>query len=396
MSLTSPPGRFFLAAVAPRSAVASVSQSGVTTTGPTAVLPTAPPPSPPAPAAPTEARGPKPERFYALDALRGLAIGLMVFVNWAGNWSLPPAFGHSEWDGITLADTVFPGFLVAMGTAMPYATRGGWRRVLGRGFLLILIGSALVSFKYGQPFGLSAGVLQLIGVTYMLTWLIMRLPRYAQTPVVLAILALVVVTYLWYPVPGVGAGSYAPGETIGEWFDQVLGFSPHPENPHAWIPAIGSVYLGVLAGRISKEYTGWPRAGRLAALGAACLAVGFALTPIMPANKYLWTPTFVFLTGGIAILTLVVLSFLIPRGSKGGPLRPLVILGGHAIVVYAFSETIVGRTRDVWQWGWPTWEPIITERWGEVAAGAAFPLAAVLACLLLAWIMERLNIHIRL
>ncbi len=79
----------------------------------------------------------KPPRFYALDAFRGLTIALMVFVNWPGNWYLPGAFGHSEWSGLTLADTVFPGFLVAMGTAMPYATRTRWRNALGRTFKLL-------------------------------------------------------------------------------------------------------------------------------------------------------------------------------------------------------------------------------------------------------------------
>lgn len=343
------------------------------------------------PAAPAAVRR---ERFYALDALRGLAIGLMVFVNWAGNWSLPPAFGHSEWHGLTLADTVFPGFLVAMGTAMPFASRTGWRRAFGRAILLYLIGSALVSYKYMQPYDLSVGVLQMIGVTYLFTWLIMRLPRPAQTAVVAALLAGVTAAYLWYPVPWVGSGSFEPGQNVGEWFDGLLGFAPHPENPHAWIAAIASVYIGVLAGRISKENAGMRRVGLLAALGGVTLALGLLLSLVVPLNKYLWTPSFVLVNGGIAVLTLVLLALLIPKGSKGGVFRPLVIMGGHAIVVYAFSETIVGRARD--QWLWPTWEPIVTERWGELAAGISFPLGAVLACLLLAWVMERLDIHVRL
>ncbi|MFP5415365.1 MAG: heparan-alpha-glucosaminide N-acetyltransferase domain-containing protein [Actinomycetes bacterium] len=351
-----------------------------------APAPVAPPPAPP--------ERPRPERFYALDALRGLAIGLMVFVNWAGNWSLPPAFGHAEWHGLTLADTVFPGFLVAMGTAMPYASRAGWRRVLGRALLLILIGSALVSYKYSQPFDLSVGVLQMIGVAYLLTWLVTKLPRTVQTPLVALVLAEVVAAYLWFPVPGVGAGSFEPDSNVASWFDSLLGLAPHPENPHAWLPAVGSVYIGVMAGRISKENSGTRRLGLLAGLSGVTLALGLLLTLVVPLNKNLWTPSFVLVTGGIAVATLVVLALVIPPGSMGGPMRPLVILGGHAIVVYAFSETIIGRMRDYWLW--PKWEPFVTERWGELAAGVAFPLVAVLICLLLAWVMELLDIRIRL
>lgn len=336
----------------------------------------------------------RPPRFYPLDALRGLAIALMVFVNWAGNWSLPPAFGHSDWHGLTLADTVFPGFLVAMGTAMPYASRTGWRRAFGRAALLYLIGCALVSYKYSEPFDLSVGVLQLTAAAYLVTWLIMRLPRLAQLPVVAALLTAITAAYLWFPVPGVGAGSFEEGANVGEWFDSLLGLEPHPENPHAWLPAVGSVFIGVLAGRICREHTGRRRLGLLLVLGSVTLGLGLALSVVVPVNKHLWTSSFVLVTGGIAVLTLVVLALLIPASSRGGVFRPLVILGGHAIVVYAFSETVVGRARD--EWLWPTWEPIITENWGEVAAGAAFPAAAVLVCLLLAWAMERLNIHIRL
>ena len=337
---------------------------------------------------------PKRERFYALDALRGLAIALMIFVNLAGNWSLPPTFAHSDWVGVTLADTVFPAFLEAMGTAMPYGSRTGWRRAFGRAAMLFLVGSALVSFRYGLPFGLTMGVLQLIGATYLLTWLVMRLPRVAQTPVVAAIGIGVIAAYLFFPVPGVGAGSFEPDANLGDWFDAWLGLETHPEGPHAWLPATITVYLGVLAGHISREHTGRPRLIRLAALGGGSLALGLALSPVVPVIKHLWTPTFALVTGGIALLALVLLALCIPAGSRGGVFRPLVILGGHALVAYAFAETVLARMRD--DWPWPDWEPIVTERWGELTAGVLFPLAAVLTCLLLAWVMERLDIHIRL
>ncbi len=334
-----------------------------------------------------------PRRFYALDALRGLAVVLMIFVNWAGNYSLPPQFGHSEWDGLTLADTVFPSFLVAVGASMPFATRTGWRRAWGRAAMLYLIGSALVSFKFGLPFGLRVGVLQLTAVAYIVTWMITRLPRRAQTPVVGALFAGWCAALLWASAPGVVPGAFGAGTTIGEWADASLGMASHPENPHAWLPAVGSVYIGVLAGQLCREVVDARRRNlRLLALGGAFLGAGLLLSTVIPINKFLWTPSFVLVTGGLAIGTLVVLDLLIPTGSKGFLLRPLVLVGGHPIVVYAFSETVVARANYV---AWQDLEPVVTERWGELAAGVAFPLAAVIAGMLLAWIMERANIHIR-
>lgn len=332
-------------------------------------------------------------RFYALDALRGLAVVLMIFVNWAGNSALPTQFGHSEWHGLTLADAVFPTFLVAVGASMPYATRTGWRRAWGRAAMLYLIGSALVSFKSGRPFGLSVGVLQLTAVAYILTWLVTRLPRRAQTPLVGGLLVAWGAASLWVPAPGVVAGAFGPGTTIGEWLDAALGMAPHPENPHAWLPAVGSVYIGVLAGRISRERPERrTRNIRLLTFAGALLGAGLVLSTVIPVNKFLWSPSFVLVTGGLAVLVLVLLDLLIPAGSKGSFLRPLVLVGGHPIVVYAFSEAVVARVNYT---TWPTLEPVISERWGELAAGVAFPLAAVTAGVLLAWAMERAGIHIR-
>ena len=143
------------------------------------------------------------------------------------------------------------------------------------------------------------------------------------------------------PCPDVPFGSL--GNDVEETLDSLLGFAPHPENPHAILPAFGTVFIGVLAGRISRDFKGWGRLGMLTVLGAGTLGLGLALAEVVPITKYLWTPSFALVTGGIAVLALVVLALLIPPRSKGGPLRPLVVLGGHAIVVYAFSETVVAR-----------------------------------------------------
>ena len=337
----------------------------------------------------------KPPRFYALDAFRGLTIALMVFVNWPGNSYLPPAFGHSEWSGLTLADTVFPGFLVAMGTAMPYATRTSWRSAWGRTFKLFMLGCVLVSYKYMVPMDIyPAGILQMTAIAYLIVWLVTRAHRYAQWAIMAVFFLGITAAWLWYSPPGVSAGSFTEGANLADWFDAALGIGANPENPHGWIQAASSVYIGYLAGEISRATSGLRRIGWLTALGASTLLLGLMLTTVIPVNKYLWTPSFVLVTGGIAVLELVVLALIIPANSKGGLMRPLVVLGGHAIVVYAFSETVVGRAHN--DWLWPYWEPLVTERFGELAAGALFPAVAVLVCFILAYVMEKLNIHVRL
>jgi len=78
-------------------------------------------------------------RVNSLDAVRGLAIAIMIFVNYGGGMHYvpfasspmpcpellsfsPPGgywfFSHSAWNGITVADLVFPWFIWIMGTSM--------------------------------------------------------------------------------------------------------------------------------------------------------------------------------------------------------------------------------------------------------------------------------------
>ena len=63
------------------------------------------------------------ERVHSVDALRGLTILLMVFVNDLG--SAAPAWMHHiqppDADGMTLADVVFPAFLFLVGVSIPLA-----------------------------------------------------------------------------------------------------------------------------------------------------------------------------------------------------------------------------------------------------------------------------------
>src|SRR5438270_4917706 len=124
----------------------------------------------------------KPQRLTSLDAFRGLTVILMLLVNnVALDTQTPSQLLHASWNaGLTLADMVFPWFLLCVGLAIPFshasAKRRGvpaWRyelRVLLRAVLLIAIGCLLESAAEKGPV-FSMGVLQLIGFAYLIgTW----------------------------------------------------------------------------------------------------------------------------------------------------------------------------------------------------------------------------------
>src|SRR5580658_11164065 len=59
-----------------------------------------------------------PARLLSLDAFRGATMALMVLVNTPGG---PKSYGplnHSEWNGWTVTDMVFPSFLWIVGVAI--------------------------------------------------------------------------------------------------------------------------------------------------------------------------------------------------------------------------------------------------------------------------------------
>lgn len=66
----------------------------------------------------------------SLDTFRGLSIVIMIFVNYGGGsyWY----FAHSPWNGLTVADLVFPWFLWIMGVSLAISIRSQLRNSLSR------------------------------------------------------------------------------------------------------------------------------------------------------------------------------------------------------------------------------------------------------------------------
>src|SRR5580692_4010360 len=59
-----------------------------------------------------------PARLCSLDAFRGATIALMVLVNTPGGRCSYGPLNHSEWNGWTITDLVFPSFLWIVGVAI--------------------------------------------------------------------------------------------------------------------------------------------------------------------------------------------------------------------------------------------------------------------------------------
>jgi heparan-alpha-glucosaminide N-acetyltransferase len=91
-------------------------------------------------------------RILSIDIMRGLTLVLMLFVNDLYMPGVPEWLGHSKanFDGMGLADWVFPGFMFMVGMSIPYSignriARGEtassiWKHILIRTISLLIIG----------------------------------------------------------------------------------------------------------------------------------------------------------------------------------------------------------------------------------------------------------------
>jgi predicted acyltransferase len=291
------------------------------------------------------------ERILAIDVVRGLAVVGMLLVNDAGiPAAMPLALRHAPWQGLTLADQVFPLFLFTVGASMPFSERAQRPvAVLRRVAALFVLGSLLVSAKHHQ-LAPSTGVLQQIAGAYLLAWALLRLPRRAQLPAAAVLLGGIWAAFTFVPAPGVRPGSWASGSNLAEFVDRsLLGhFSEH--GVLVMVGSSVSVLAGVAAGRALRRAPEQPGVTlRLLAGGAGMLALGLLVALAVPIGKPLWTPSFVLVTAGISGLLTAAAHGLVDRGPGRRWARPLLTLGSNALALYAASVLLFAFLLKPWQ-----------------------------------------------
>lgn len=76
-------------------------------------------------------------RVVSIDTFRGMALAIMIFVNYGGGgyWFL----NHSWWNGLTVADLVFPWFVWIMGTSMAISHASAKRKGISTPALLLKV-----------------------------------------------------------------------------------------------------------------------------------------------------------------------------------------------------------------------------------------------------------------
>jgi predicted acyltransferase len=308
------------------------------------------------------------KRLVSLDAFRGATIALMVLVNDPGDGrhSYSP-LQHSQWNGWTITDVVFPSFLWIVGVAITLSLGGRLAAGVPRAKLLLqaarraAIIYVLGLIVYAWPPDLSTqrllGVLQRIAICYLIAAAIYLYCELRGQ--LLWLTGLLVVYWLLMtlvPVPGYGPGHLDVEGNLAHYVDRiVLGAHNYhstktwdPEGIVSTLPAIATALFGVMAGRLI-------RAQRLLAervvwmfvAGFALIALGMICDSWLPINKKLWTTSFSLFMAGLDFVLLAVFIWLVDHLGHQRYVRPLVIVGMNSIAVYMASElgdVLLGET----------------------------------------------------
>ena len=333
----------------------------------------------------------QPTRNVAVDAYRGLVMLLMmaevlslakVARSFPGNWLwsiLGYNQSHVEWAGCSLHDMIQPSFSFLVGFALPYSIASRSRRgakfnsmlahAVWRSFLLIAIGIFLRSMRGPQTYFTFEDTLTQIGLGYTFLFLLgFRSPRW-QWSVFAGILFAYWLAWALYPAPGPNFDWSAVG-VPADWNHNFTGFASHwNKNSNlgvafdqwflnlfprtrpfvandggyltlSFIPTLGTMILGLIAGRWVRSAAPQFPMRRILMAGAAGVALGLLLhfSGICPIVKRIWTPSWTLFSGGICFFFLAAFSWLIECKGYRKWAFPLVVIGTNSIAAYLIAH----------------------------------------------------------
>jgi predicted acyltransferase len=301
----------------------------------------------------------QPTRDSTLDAFRGLTILLMVIVNVQGS----PDHGyalltHAEWNGLTLADLVFPWFLFIVGLSAPLALdriskrrNAPWPKIWRRAAMLFLIGMALswlIHPTLDPALIRWTGVLQRIAFVYVACAAVLFVRPGYVLPAILCGAALLLhsVLILTVPAPNAASASLLPGEGFSAWLDQllipgrILRKTWDPEGVLSTLPAIASGLLGLATMRwvqVQEKPIELPLLG----FAFALVVCGSLLGLYLPVNKSLWTASFVLVTAGQGLGLWMLIRIIWPQIGAHRITHWIVSLGQAALTLYVVHTLLL-------------------------------------------------------
>lgn len=324
-------------------------------------------------------------RLQSLDVARGFDMfwimggeGLLVALAACFGYSnAAEALGHVPWHGLHFMDLVFPTFLFLAGASFPFSaaksrTRGlsGFavaRRCLVRGVVLALLGIFHDLFYWPLDFSSFRvwSVLGRIGLAWMVAaWIYLGVRKTkVRLGIAAALLALTTAVTMLVLAPGapIGADPFSPEGNVFCWLDRTLTVGHtfvwagsgvkawegkmlfDPEGFAGILPAVVTAMLGMFAGELVRRGDGVATRGKalgLAGAGLLSLALGAALSLVVPINKALWSPSFALVAGGVSFLVFAAFYWLVDVKGWARGCFFFRVIGLNSITIYLAQQLV--------------------------------------------------------
>lgn len=330
-------------------------------------------------------------RNMAVDAYRGLVMLLMMgeVMSFWHVWKAHPTSvfwhilaynqSHVEWAGMSLHDTIQPGFTFLVGVALPYSIASRVRKgdsfqklllhTIWRSLVLIFLGFFLRSLGRSQTYFTFEDTLTQIGLGYTFCFLLAFRSARTQWIALGAILFGYWLAWALYPAPGpnfnypaVGVPANWPynftgflshwnknsnlGQAFDLWFLNLLprasrfAFNDGGYLTLSFIPTLGTMILGLRAGEWFREAAPRIPIRKFLIAGAALCVAGLALHfgHICPIVKRIWTPAWTLWSGGVCFFFLAAFSWIIDVKGYRRWAFPLVVVGMNSIAAYLIAH----------------------------------------------------------
>lgn len=377
-------------------------------------------------------------RLVALDAFRGFTMLAMVLVNNPGSWThIYAPLRHAPWNGLTPTDLIFPFFLFIVGVSFHVSAAKAidslgplpWPKLLRRGLSLIAIGIVLNAFPFYPDFDPAhwrfTGVLQRIGLCFLLACAIIDLARRLRVSLSLTLAVIVLAILLVYGLL-IGSPPRDIDARLLRDFDLRFIHKGHlyrgsfidPEGLLATIPATATVLLGVVASRLAPADSVASRRSLLRLLGwsITIIACGGILAELglSALNKTLWSSSYTLFSAGVAGLFFAALLALERQPSRRGLFNPraclalFVVPGRNAIILFVGSG-ILARLLNLLVWETPegSLKPVkdhaflflSTSGWigdNPKLASLTYAIATLVLWWGVLWVLHRRKIYLKL
>jgi predicted acyltransferase len=295
---------------------------------------------------------------------------------------------HIPWVGCTLHDLIQPSFSFLVGVAVPYSmasraskqqnTQTMWFHTIRRSLVLVLLGIFLRSMHADQTNFTFEDTLTQIGLGYPFLFALGFATARIQWGVLAGILLGYGLIFAIYPLPG-PYFDWAETGVTADWPHHLQGFAAHwnKNTNAAWafdrwfmnlfpreslfrfngggysttsfIPTLGTMILGLIAGRWLKNATASGALIKRFLITAAALFVSAILLQILNINpivKRIWTPAWVLFSGGWAFVLLSCFYYLVDVIDAKKWFFALIVIGTNSIAAYIIAHTIDGFIAD--------------------------------------------------